>query len=217
MKRELQSLSAQLDGILTEFKKLDLGTKPGEGGLYACAADDAPKVYYPSIYLRDSDEDYELPETGKATVEYKVTRKTVETRNGKTKHSATLDILSIDPEVEEKVKAKKGEVAKMLGIGADRSVRAPVHHFAYGERARGGNGQFIADETGGADPTSMRQAYGGAPPAPQVVVNNVPPSRLKPAMLGGLVGAGAMTKRGKRLVRGAGQMAVRGARAVTGV
>lgn len=251
MKRELQSLSARLDGILTEFKKLDLGSKPGEYGGCGLVSAEAPKVYYPTIYLPDSDDDFELPEKGKAVVEYKVTRKSVETRGGKTKHSATLDILSIEPEEGKRGRgdkeSKKGEVAKMLSalVGSrtvgqlDRRTVAPSHRpteFGYGERTRNGNGQFIANETGGADPTSMRQAYGpkrqaqqdslrgyaagvrvqDSTASPQVVINNAPPSRLKPGMVGAALGAGAMTKRGKRVVRGAGQMAMRGARAMMG-
>lgn len=90
---------------------------------------------------------------------------------------------------------------------------AALTEFApYGERTRDGAGRYIANETGGADPASMRQAYG----PPQVVVNTgeKPRSSLKPGLIGAALGAGAMTKRGKRVIGAAGRMAVRGVRAV---
>lgn len=202
-------LNAQLDGALQEFKKLDLGEKRSD--YLSSMPIDVKGPHYPCLYLPDSEEDYDLPDSGKATVEYKVTRRSKQTVDGKTRHNATVEIKSLEP-VSGKDKGtggpgdkgKKGEVAKMLS-----QIQASLNEFAgYGERPRSKNGTFVADETGGADPVSMRQAYAPAPMMPAAQ-----PGRLKPMMVGAALGAGAMSKRVRRTVgRGA-----RGAmRAVTG-
>lgn len=76
----------------------------------------------------------------------------------------------------------------------------------YGERSRDGAGRFVGNETGGADPSSMRQAYGppaaSAPPPPpvQVRVSAEPRkrSRFIPGMIAGLA---ANSNTGRRVVK----------------
>lgn len=105
------------------FKAVDLGYTYGDMG---CSSPcDAPqKKHYPSLNIYDRETDLDLPLSGKAVVSYKLRSKTIrQNEEGKKKHSADIEIQSIDPIDEEIEEAKEGEKAKPLKIG-------PLHRMS---------------------------------------------------------------------------------------
>lgn len=131
----LTQLNRRLDGVLNEFKAMDLGTKPGEG---LCPEPYDPKApYYPSIYINEQKDSLDdIPAEGKAVIKYKVRSRTTSERNGVKKHSMSLDVLSIDPEVAQKDDAKKKAEGKAVEMSA--------HEFSFKKSAS----TFIQDLAG---------------------------------------------------------------------
>lgn len=283
----LTSLSRQFDAALNQFKALDLGTTPGGG----CCPEpyDPKKPYYPSIHIYDKPDSMEdIPEDGTALVKYKVTSRSTNERNGKKRHSLSLDVLSFDPQGTKKEDAKKKADGKAVAIAmsngegrmtefarGDQTMRA-LKKFTYpkgknieeardfiplrGERAasraaqglkllrkegimkrkkiglresgatlarlahierssqfsefsrpRDGDGQFVANVTGGADPVTMRQAYGPDPKKSRLLAPGAAAAALGMA---GLLG----TKAGRVMaVKGAKGVSRSVRRAVTGI
>jgi hypothetical protein len=114
----LTELHAQVTAALTQFGvKLDLGSKPGEDYCIGPAYD-PKKPYYPSVYLRDKKgDDYgQIPDTGTATVKYKVRSRTLRKNDDGERHSLDLELLTFEPEdtKDKKVKPKDG-AATALG------------------------------------------------------------------------------------------------------
>ncbi|WP_050028918.1 hypothetical protein [Verrucomicrobium sp. BvORR034] len=150
---------AEITGLLTSFEKLDLGEKYGEVGCYT-----PPKPqdkYYPSVYISskgDGKDFTKIPRKGKATVEYRVRERTVrEDEEGEKRHNLTLEIRSFEPTEEAKPADKAAAVKAEMLQAMDQltQLAAPL-----GERGRDGAGRFVGNETGGADPQTMKQAYG---------------------------------------------------------
>ena len=151
--------------MLTELARMDLREPdwPELGCQVAAPKKNEPR--YPTLWLSDRDEPLDLPDSGKAVVEYDVTRRTIEEVNGKKKHSYTIRIKSIDPETKPK---KGGAVAGQLAAGGRVTELA---------RTRSSDGTFAPEDAGGADAASFTKAYG--PPA------------SRPALRPGMVAAGA--------------------------
>lgn len=191
---QLERLNARADAALQRFAAIDLGYKYDDG---LCESYDPKKTQYPSLYINkvSSDDVMSLPDEGKATIEYRLTGRNMRENNGKKTYGMTLDVLSFEPEAKAKAdaKTKKEGGAVKLSQFADN-------------RTRNGNGEFVGGETGGADPVSMRQAYGG-----KAKTNPLIPGAAAAALAGaGLLGSKAgrvMTvkaaKSGSRVVRAA--------------
>lgn len=113
-------------GAIINLKAVDLGYSYGDCGL---TAPSQSKKSYPSLYISDRDSDIDLPLTGTATVKYKLRSKTIrQDEEGKKRHSADIEIQSIDPIEEE----QKG--AKQLSIKL--SVRDQLDLICFGKAKR---------------------------------------------------------------------------------
>lgn len=95
---------------------IDLGRKMG-GPCCPCETSKPSEKYYPTLYL-DWDEKYEIPESGKMTIEFVRTRETNTKEGGKKTQSVTLEIkkiLSVKPDVEiEEKEEDSGEALDKL-------------------------------------------------------------------------------------------------------
>ena len=61
-------------------------------------ASDSPQPYYPSLYLDNHPDLSELPDEGHATIKYKVNNRTIsKDKDGKKRHSVSLEVHNIDP------------------------------------------------------------------------------------------------------------------------
>ena len=79
---------------MIEFAVVPLGQKLDIG---CCGPVSSPsRMYYPSIYFRPQKAEIKIPDTGEAKIRYKVTNRETVTRDGETKHSASIDVLSIE-------------------------------------------------------------------------------------------------------------------------
>ena len=128
------SCSCQMSDLrpgMIEFAKLDLGEKPPQ----AMPEGPVNKRWYPTLHVADLEKELPLDDEGTAMITYKVQRRSSEKVNGKEKHSATIEVRTIET--------------------PDRKK----HDFA-DSRPRNDMGQYMANETGGADPNSMAAAYG---------------------------------------------------------
>lgn len=124
---------------LVEFAKMDLGESSSMLAGCCSPVSEKSKKWYPSFYVNKA-EKLDLPLTGKATIEYRLRSQTKRQDDaGKVSHSADIEVISIDPEVEE-VKpvaggkavvtkkdfatefASKEEIAKALANGAKRPL-----------------------------------------------------------------------------------------------
>ena len=176
--RTLHALNAKLDATLHQFQKLDLGYTYDEMyGSSACGlspSSDSKKVQYPSLYVsRTKGDVMDLPETGKAVVEYVLTGRNMSKRDGKTSYGMDLQIKSFDPQGAKKMDAKKKADGEAVEMGAKCSVLSAQSHglpvsqsqslHSFSDRTRNNDGQFVGNVTGGADPVTMRQAYGQKP------------------------------------------------------
>lgn len=73
----------------------DLSIDLGENGPEAMPTPSGDgKVFYPSLHI-SSDEEIDLPKSGKMTVSYRVTRTEESEGKGTTRYSLTLEVLSI--------------------------------------------------------------------------------------------------------------------------
>lgn len=101
--------------LLTEFAKLDLGSKPET---YPCAPCDSSAVprrrYFPTVYISDQEKPIDLPDEGKAVIEYKVRGRSMNERDGKKRHSADIEIHTIEP-------GKKSAMSRKL-LGTARLI-----------------------------------------------------------------------------------------------
>lgn len=103
-------LSALPQRIIAFAKKIDLGRE--YGGCSPCLSSPSGKMekYYPTIWIDGKASPIDLPQSGKATVNYKVVSRTSREVDGKTTHDASIEIQSIEPE--EKDDKKKPGAAK---------------------------------------------------------------------------------------------------------
>lgn len=176
---KVTSLNDLLAGCLTQFDKLDLGEKYDDR--YGCCGPAKPekKIWYPTVYMNGKGQDYStIPANGKATIEYKVmSRTTSEDEDGKKRHNITLELHTFDPidGTKDKSKAKGDGIASEVDVGGKKDSAAKQLATEMGammgelmtrfgveqvQRERSDAGTFVANETGGADPLTMKQAYG---------------------------------------------------------
>ncbi len=153
---ELRARAADL-GRVTELKRLDLGRDADLYEYYPCglgseSSSKKKKTIYPSLCVYRVSTPLEFPDSGKATIEYKVTSKTTRTRDGKQTHDADIEIHSIDP-VMGKKKVPSVRKIKLLAAIAPGMIQLD-------DRPRNGSGQFSPQGDGGPDPHAMRAAYG---------------------------------------------------------
>ena len=174
--------------VIAFASKIDLGRKPmGYCGVACGPTMPQPKVWYPNLWIEGVEQPINLPDTGKATIEYKVTRRTTTDVDGKQRHEASLEVHSIEPAGE----GKNGKSQIANGKGSDRakavklsSLLAPgLIQFS---RARNTDGEFApqADET--PDPSTMRAAYG-----PVVRGNKLGAAKVAAGAAAGLGGTAA--------------------------
>lgn len=187
----LHQLSAQADEALAEFAAIDLGYKWKD--CYPSLNSSDNKTQYPGLYLSNLSADLsEIPDEGKAVISYRMTSRNMNESNGKKTFGMSLDVLSFEPEKA----AKKDAKDKAEGKAVKLSAVIGQTQFA-DTRNRNGNGEFVGNETGGADPVSMRQAY--APKAPDKA--KAQSSLLAPgAAAGALAGAGLLGSKAGRVV-----------------
>lgn len=97
---------------LIKLKALDLGYTYDS----MCGPSSPSKMNYPCLYVNDQAKDIELPLSGTARVKFKLRSKTTrQNEEGKQKHSADIEIHSIEPIEDEAAKTlKEGEKAKLL-------------------------------------------------------------------------------------------------------
>lgn len=161
------SLLRDFDAALNQFKALDLGMSDEEryGSSPVISAYDPKKKTYPSIYLAGPKDDFmDLPDSGEAVIKYQVTRRSTEETDGKKRHYLTIEVRSIDPKASMKAAEKKKAEGRAVPIKTEmgEGSKFQVSSFTFA-RPRDGDGQFVANVTGGADPVTMRQAYGPDP------------------------------------------------------
>jgi hypothetical protein len=195
----LTQLSHQVDAALTLFKSIDLGkTEKERYGECSLAPYDPNAKSYPTLYL-DGDEFADLPESGEAVVKYQVVRRSTDERKGKKRHSLTIEVRSMDPKSAAKAQEKQKAEGKAVPISTEMSA-LPSHAFA---RPRDGDGQFVANVTGGADPVTMRQAYGQDPKKSNLLAPGAAAAALggTAALLGTKAGRGMVIKGAKGAAR----------------
>lgn len=137
-------------GLVELAKKIDLGDKPMGGCCSPCEAPRGP--YYPSLYVSDRDEAIDIPEEGSATVKYRVRSRSTNKRDGKEKHSADIEIHSIEPVEPEKKEEKQTALFEI------RRLREIC--FGSDPRPRNSLGEYTSDPGEGVDPNQMAAAYG---------------------------------------------------------
>lgn len=97
--------------------KIDLGTKPGEGGEPCCLSktSEPGSPYYPSLYMSFSDSRLDgLPKEGTITFRYKTIATTESERKGKESCSVELELRKIVA-VSEAGKPKPGSETRSIG------------------------------------------------------------------------------------------------------
>lgn len=139
----------RLQKVLTQFEKLDLGSRDSDPCLSACSPSSRKRVRYPTLWVNGLKQDVSgVPRKGKATIEYVIRGiRTDQADDGTDRHGLDIEVQSFDPAPASKQPAKKGGAIRMA-------------EFAVDPRQRDAQGQFVGAATGGADPVTMRQAYG---------------------------------------------------------
>lgn len=188
---------SRIERVLTRFEAIDLGQVSDYGGIGCCgSAKDAKKTYYPGIYVSNLKKDPgDIPMEGTATIKYRLTgRRMNESKPGEPRYGFDLDVLSFDPVGKKEGKAVKDKDKNLENGKAVKMEMAArlgkVTQFGLDPRTRDGQGQFVAAQTGGADPVTMRQAYG----------NPLLKAGAAAAALGGAGLALGATKRGRGLL-----------------
>jgi hypothetical protein len=174
MRRNLQSLEANLDRVIN-LAALDLGYTNEEvygGDVGICEPYDHKKEQkkkrFPTFHVnRIKGDPFDFPDEGEATIKFKVTSRETRNHNGKANNSLSLEIQSIDP-VEKKAK-KKAELSRRARLTELSARLDDVIEFT-DPRPRNQQGMFADSTEAGADPNTMRKAYGSA-------------SRIKPDIL----------------------------------
>jgi len=209
----LHRLAAKLDAALHQFEKLDLGYTYDEMYPTPCGIGNSTdkKTQYPNLYVNRTKGDVmDIPETGKAVVEYVLTGRNMSKRDGKTTYGMDLQIKSFDPQGTKKAdaKMKKEGMAVEMRDKTGRVIALVVGGKFYGrmsqfsDRTRNGDGQFVGNVTGGADPVTMRQAYGEKPKR-SLLAPGVGAAALAGAgLLGGTAKGRGMLAGGLRKVEG---------------
>lgn len=144
----LHQLDARLDQVI-QLSKLDLGRKYGEIGI-AGSPPKRPEKYYPTLWIDPQAKPLEMEDSGKAVVEYQVTRREIVERDGKKTYGATIEIRSIEPMCDEKKKPLEG---------AAKPVKFAVRSLEF-SRSRNMDGEFVSQADGTPGPNAMAAAYG---------------------------------------------------------
>jgi hypothetical protein len=101
--------------------------------------------------------------------------------------------------------AAVGGVAVKLAKKKEQNKAKDGHKFSeFSDRTRNGDGQFVGGATGGADPVTMRQAYGEKPKKrnPLLAAGAATAALASAGLLGGTVKGRAMVAGGLRKVEG---------------
>jgi hypothetical protein len=141
---EPNQLEAMRPGILKEFA-IDLGTTPEP--YKPCpmpVCDEAPKRYFPSLYIDNSGEDLKkIPNSGKAVITYKVKSRSSNWNGEKETHGMNIEIHSIAP----KLKELEAVLDERLFDSAGARPRTPAGTFE------------SQAQNGLPDPLSIKRAY----------------------------------------------------------
>lgn len=167
---------------LVEFAKMDLGES---SSMLAgcCAPAEKNKKWYPSFYVNKA-EKLDLPLTGKATIEYRLRSQTKRQDDaGKVSHSADIEVLSIDPEVEEIKPVAGGKAVitkKDFGRIMPRAVRfgAKLNGSLRGRDAAA----LVEFARAGAKPVPRKGLLG---PSGRAIATGVATGVAVPVILGG--------------------------------
>ena len=121
--------------------------------------------YYPSIHVSDKDAPIDLPVDGHAIVRYKVTGRSMDERDGKQRHGATIKIHSIEHQPVVPAIERMGKpLSEVNACSSGGSFSARKLHrgmIVFGDpRPRNGEGQFSPVTEGVPSPNAMAAAYG---------------------------------------------------------
>lgn len=120
------SFRVQLKERLVELAaKLDLGRQPETSCIGYGPKESRPRTWYPGLYIDGIKEPIDLPLTGKAIIDYKLTRKSTTIVNDEERHDASLDVISIEPmdAAKKQPKALPGS-AKLVKTGLELSAKS---------------------------------------------------------------------------------------------
>jgi len=96
---------------------IDLGKPISRGESVSISDnDEGEKVYYPTLFL-EWDESYDLPDSGTATIEFEVTSRTDDTKNGK--YSVSIDVKKILSVKADKAAAKESPEDRLDRLKAE--------------------------------------------------------------------------------------------------
>ena len=154
LSRRVVALAARVNGLV-QLKAQDLGTTYEER--YGCgilaAKERVPSKVYPSLDIYAHPSAIDLPEEGKASIDFTVTRRSIDERDGRKRHGYTLKIKSIDPVPEKKPGKKKlPGSAKILSALEPRMICLA--------RDRNQDGEFASNDGGAVTPDQAAAAYG---------------------------------------------------------
>ena len=96
-------MSARQELDLIQLKAVDLGYTYDTAG-YGCypSSEKPNKKYFPTLYINDREDELGLPLSGVAKIKFRLKSKTTrQDENGKQRHSADIEVQSIDPIEEE--------------------------------------------------------------------------------------------------------------------
>lgn len=136
-------------GEIIELKAVDLGYTYGSAGYgdSPCSSNYATTKHYPTMYISDREDQIDLPLSGTAKVKFKTRSKTSrQDENGKTRHSADIEIQSIDViEADEapSKKLKEGAPAKVNTYAA-RDHLSEIIQLGEGEAVGEGIAKALA-------------------------------------------------------------------------
>lgn len=169
---------------IINLKAIDLGRSYPD---YPCGAypdsGKESKKDYPSLYISDRDDELNLPLEGEARVKYKLRSKEMrQDHEGKKRHSASIEIHSIDP-IKETTKPKGG--AKRINIQPTEPMRrfsrreqlGAIINFARGDRLMAEFGKLDAITTAviKKDIRGFKKAIN--PKVREQLAKDMPPSR----------------------------------------
>jgi hypothetical protein len=110
--------------------KIDLGDR-FEGSAGCCSPCPPERINYPRLYVSGKKEPIDIPKKGKAVVDYKVTNRSMNERDGEERHSIDIEVHSIEP-MEPPRRGGEGEAAKPLAQSLLEDVRV-LRTFARGD------------------------------------------------------------------------------------
>src|SRR6266542_34622 len=113
--------------------KIDLGDR-FEGSAGCCSPCPLERINYPRLYVSGKKEPIDIPKKGQAIVDYKVTNRSMNERDGEERHSIDIEVHSIEPmEDRDGKRPKEGEAAKPLAQSLLEDLRV-LRTFGSSER-----------------------------------------------------------------------------------